>query len=73
MEAVLPSFGARNGFVFATCALSPALIEQCFTEGTMLPLARNRHTRPMRSPGSRATPTRRSVRRSPPGPTWDRS
>ncbi|WP_314612563.1 hypothetical protein [Streptomyces stackebrandtii] len=44
VEAILPSFGARNGFVFATCALSPALVEQCFADGTMLPLARNRHT-----------------------------
>ncbi|MFE2021843.1 hypothetical protein ACFW9O_27760 [Streptomyces sp. NPDC059499] len=44
VEAMLPSFGSRNEFVFATCALSPALVEHCFADGTVLPLARNRHT-----------------------------
>ncbi|KQX46124.1 MULTISPECIES: hypothetical protein [unclassified Streptomyces] len=44
VEAMLPSFGARNEFVFATCALSPALVEQCFADGSVRPLARNRHT-----------------------------
>ncbi|MDX2394997.1 hypothetical protein NJL88_34035 [Streptomyces sp. DK15] len=43
VEAMLPSFGSRNGFVFGTCALSPALVEQCFTDGTVLPMARNPH------------------------------
>nr|WSX51088.1 hypothetical protein OG409_20425 [Streptomyces sp. NBC_00974]WSX54911.1 hypothetical protein OG409_38915 [Streptomyces sp. NBC_00974] len=43
VEAVLPSFGSRNQFVFETCALSPALVEQCFTDGTVLPMARNPH------------------------------
>ncbi|MFF4248899.1 hypothetical protein ACFYY2_31155 [Streptomyces sp. NPDC001822] len=41
VEAMLPSFGSRNRFVFDTCALSPALVEQCFTDGTVLPMARN--------------------------------
>ncbi|MFF2503123.1 hypothetical protein ACFVTY_07070 [Streptomyces sp. NPDC058067] len=44
VEAMLPSFGSRNGWVFATCALSPALVEQCFADGTVNLLARNRHT-----------------------------
>ncbi|MFD7258417.1 hypothetical protein [Streptomyces sp. NPDC059874] len=44
VAAMLPSFGSRNGFVFDTCALSPALVEQCFADGTVLPLARNPHT-----------------------------
>jgi hypothetical protein len=44
VEARLPSFGSRNGFVFGTCALSPALVEQCFAGGTVLPMARNPHT-----------------------------
>ncbi|MFJ1886354.1 hypothetical protein [Streptomyces sp. NPDC088137] len=43
VEAMLPSFGSRNRFVFDTCALSPALVEQCFTDGTVLPMARNPH------------------------------
>ncbi|MFE4594659.1 hypothetical protein [Streptomyces laurentii] len=43
VEARLPSFGSRNRFVFDTCALSPALVEQCFTDGTVLPMARNPH------------------------------
>ncbi|MGW2090180.1 hypothetical protein [Streptomyces sp. NPDC001880] len=44
VEAMLPSFDSRNEFVFGTCALSPALVEQCFADGTVHPLARNRHT-----------------------------
>ncbi|MFF7282280.1 hypothetical protein [Streptomyces griseorubiginosus] len=44
VEARLPSFGPRNAFVFGTCALSPALVEQCFADGTVLPMARNPHT-----------------------------
>lgn len=44
VEAILPSFGSRNGFVFDACALTPALVEQCFADGTVLPLARNPHT-----------------------------
>ncbi|MFF9691376.1 hypothetical protein [Streptomyces sp. NPDC014623] len=43
VEARLPSFGSRNEFVFGTCALSSALLEQCFADGTVLPLARNPH------------------------------
>ncbi|MET7365088.1 hypothetical protein ABZS61_04545 [Streptomyces sp. NPDC005566] len=44
VEAMLPSFGSRNGWVFGTCALSPALVEQCFEDGTLEPLTRNQHT-----------------------------
>ncbi|MFF3838171.1 hypothetical protein [Streptomyces sp. NPDC001930] len=44
VEAMLPSFGSRNGSVFGTCALSPALVERCFADGAVLPLARNPHT-----------------------------
>ncbi|MFF0290926.1 hypothetical protein [Streptomyces sp. NPDC005262] len=44
VEARLPSFGSRNGFVFGTCALSAALVEQCFADGTVHLLAQNRHT-----------------------------
>ncbi|WP_405893975.1 hypothetical protein OG612_33780 [Streptomyces sp. NBC_01527] len=44
VEARLPSFGSRNGFVFGTCALSPALVEQCFADGMVHPLTWNRHT-----------------------------
>ncbi|WP_223834428.1 hypothetical protein [Streptomyces venezuelae] len=44
VEARLPSYEPRNQvFVFGTCALSPALVEQCFADGTVRPLARNRH------------------------------
>ncbi|MEU0410427.1 hypothetical protein ABZ307_21760 [Streptomyces griseorubiginosus] len=46
VEARLPSFGSRNAFVFGTCALSPALVERCFADGTVLPMARNPHTPP---------------------------
>ncbi|MGW3661397.1 hypothetical protein ACWD6R_39845 [Streptomyces sp. NPDC005151] len=44
VEAMLPSFGSRNAWVFGTCALSPALVEQCFANGTVEPLTYNRHT-----------------------------
>ncbi|MFE2108945.1 hypothetical protein ACFXAF_24205 [Kitasatospora sp. NPDC059463] len=44
VEAELPSVGARHReFVFGTCALSPALVEQCFADGTVRALARNPH------------------------------
>ncbi|MFC9399190.1 hypothetical protein ACFTWS_39660 [Streptomyces sp. NPDC057027] len=44
VEAMLPSYGPRDKpFVFGTCALSPALVEQCFADGMVDPLARNRH------------------------------
>ncbi|MFF7443151.1 hypothetical protein [Streptomyces sp. NPDC008122] len=44
VEARLPSYGPRDKvFVFGTCALSPALVEQCFADGMVDPLARNRH------------------------------
>ncbi|MFI7005352.1 hypothetical protein [Streptomyces sp. NPDC050145] len=43
VEATLPSLDARNAWVFATCALSPALVEQCFADGTVHPLTRNPH------------------------------
>ncbi|MER6100727.1 hypothetical protein ABT154_33745 [Streptomyces sp. NPDC001728] len=44
VEARLPSYEPRGKpFVFGTCALSPALVEQCFADGTVRPLARNRH------------------------------
>ncbi|MFD0352049.1 hypothetical protein ACFQ0M_49675 [Kitasatospora aburaviensis] len=45
VEARLSSIGSRNkGSVFGACALSPALVEQCFADGTVRPLAWNRHT-----------------------------
>ncbi|MET9607308.1 hypothetical protein ABZZ17_19865 [Streptomyces sp. NPDC006512] len=43
VEAKLPSFGPRYRYMLDTCALSPALVEQCFTDGTVLPMARNPH------------------------------
>ncbi|MCX5414819.1 hypothetical protein [Streptomyces sp. NBC_00059] len=45
VEAELPSIrpGSRP-FVLGRCALSPALVEQCFADGTVHPLARNPHT-----------------------------
>ncbi|MFE1949855.1 hypothetical protein ACFW9D_05235 [Streptomyces sp. NPDC059524] len=43
VEARLPSFSPRNAWVFATCALSPALIEQCFADGTEHLLTRNKY------------------------------
>lgn len=43
VEAKLPSFGSHGRwFVLGTCALSPALVEQCFADDTVLPM--NRHT-----------------------------
>lgn len=43
-EARLPSFSSRGtAFVFGTCALSPALVEQCFADGAVRALAQNRH------------------------------
>ncbi|MFF3301531.1 hypothetical protein [Streptomyces sp. NPDC002908] len=45
VEAKLPSVGPRNRwFVLGTCALSPAVVKQCFTDDEVHPLARNRHT-----------------------------
>ncbi|MGW7436623.1 hypothetical protein [Streptomyces sp. NPDC054849] len=45
VEAKLPSFGSHGKrFVLGTCALSPALVEQCFADGTVHPLTWNRHT-----------------------------
>ncbi|MFE5944576.1 hypothetical protein [Streptomyces sp. NPDC056480] len=45
VEAQLPSIGSRDTwFVLGTCALSPAVVEQCFADGEVHPLARNRHT-----------------------------
>ena len=38
-----PSAGA-TGFVFGACALSPALVEQCFADGTVPLTAQNPHT-----------------------------
>ncbi|WP_030343235.1 hypothetical protein [Streptomyces sp. NRRL S-1022] len=44
VEARLPSYGSRGKpLVFGRCALSPALIEQCFADGTVQPLTRNPH------------------------------
>ncbi|MFJ3840555.1 hypothetical protein ACIPY6_34315 [Streptomyces sp. NPDC090054] len=45
VEAKLPSIGSHSkSFVLGTCALSPALVEQCFADGTVHPLTWNRHT-----------------------------
>jgi hypothetical protein len=45
VEADLPSLESRNRwFVLGTCALSPAVVEQCFADDEVHPLARNRHT-----------------------------
>lgn len=45
VEAKLPSFGSLSkSTVLGTCALSPALIEQCFADDTVHPLTWNRHT-----------------------------
>ncbi|WP_331721155.1 hypothetical protein [Streptomyces sp. NBC_00454] len=45
VEAKLPSFGSHGKpFVLGTCALSSALVEQCFADDTVHPLAWNRHT-----------------------------
>ncbi|MFJ4340185.1 hypothetical protein [Streptomyces sp. NPDC088915] len=44
VEARLPSYASRGKpFVFGRCALSPALVEQCFRDDMVYPLARNRH------------------------------
>lgn len=44
VEARFPSYESRGKpFVFGTCVLSPALVEQCFADGMVSPLARNRH------------------------------
>ncbi|MEW1908408.1 hypothetical protein AB0442_08105 [Kitasatospora sp. NPDC085895] len=45
VEARLPSTGSLSkASVFGTCALSPALVEQCFADGTVRPLTWNPHT-----------------------------
>ncbi|MEU8762703.1 hypothetical protein [Streptomyces sp. NPDC048659] len=45
VEATLPSIGALSKpHVLATCALSPAVVEQCFADGMVHPLTWNRHT-----------------------------
>ncbi|CAM5636773.1 hypothetical protein [Streptomyces avidinii] len=45
VEAELPSIRpSSRPFVLDRCALSPALVEQCFADGTVHPLARNPHT-----------------------------
>ncbi|KOU22567.1 hypothetical protein ADK51_20000 [Streptomyces sp. WM6368] len=45
VEAKFPSFGSHfKPFVLGTCALSPALVEQCFADDTVYPLTWNRHT-----------------------------
>ncbi|MET9539020.1 hypothetical protein ABZY16_16145 [Streptomyces sp. NPDC006553] len=44
VEAKLPSGGSRyTWFVLGTCALSPAVVERCFADDEVYPLARNRH------------------------------
>ncbi|MFE5942079.1 hypothetical protein [Streptomyces sp. NPDC056480] len=45
VEAMLPSIGSLSRpHVLGTCALSPALIDQCFADGSVYPLTWNRHT-----------------------------
>ncbi|AYG85116.1 hypothetical protein DWB77_07332 [Streptomyces hundungensis] len=45
VESALPSIGSLSkSHVLGTCALSPALVEQCFADGTVHPLTWNRHT-----------------------------
>lgn len=45
VEAELPSIRpSSRPFVLGRCALSPALVEQCFADDTVHPLARNPHT-----------------------------
>ncbi|MFE0674117.1 hypothetical protein [Streptomyces sp. NPDC058867] len=45
VAAILPSLAPRNRwFVLATSPLTPAVVEQCFAEGDLPPLARNRYT-----------------------------
>ncbi|MEU7389805.1 hypothetical protein [Streptomyces tanashiensis] len=47
VEAELPPIGSRHAVsVLGTCALSPAVVEQCFAADEVNPLARNRHTPP---------------------------
>lgn len=44
VEARLPSYDERGRvFVLGTCALSPALVEECFADGTVRFLVWNRH------------------------------
>ncbi|MFB6508821.1 hypothetical protein ACFQ9Q_15510 [Streptomyces virginiae] len=44
VEAKLPSMGARNEpWVLGSCALSPAVVEQCFADGTAPALVWNPH------------------------------
>ncbi|MFI1067897.1 hypothetical protein ACH4TC_39240 [Streptomyces spororaveus] len=45
VEAELPSIGSHSkSWVLGTCALSRGLVEQCFADGAVRPLAGNRHT-----------------------------
>ncbi|MEV4943399.1 hypothetical protein [Streptomyces zaomyceticus] len=45
VEAKLPSFGSHGrAFLLGTCALTPALVEQCFADDRVLPLTWNPHT-----------------------------
>ncbi|MEC4574248.1 hypothetical protein [Streptomyces virginiae] len=45
VEATLPSIGSLSKpHVLGTCALSPALVEQCFADDTVHSLTWNRHT-----------------------------
>ncbi|WP_314245008.1 hypothetical protein [Streptomyces sp. DSM 40907] len=45
VQAKLPSIGSHSkSFVLGTCALSPALVEQCFADDMVHPLTWNRHT-----------------------------
>ncbi|MFG2823955.1 hypothetical protein ACGFX4_31575 [Kitasatospora sp. NPDC048365] len=44
VEATLPSFARGKLSVFGSCALSPALVEQCFADGEVRPLTWNPHT-----------------------------
>ncbi|MDH6612504.1 hypothetical protein M2164_008139 [Streptomyces sp. SAI-208] len=48
VEARLQSIGSRESretwYILGTCALSPAVVEQCFADDEVHPLARNRHT-----------------------------
>ncbi|MEU5069673.1 hypothetical protein [Streptomyces virginiae] len=47
VEATLPSIGSLSRpHVLGTCALSPALVEQCFADDTVHSLTWNRHTPP---------------------------
>ncbi|MEU8679474.1 hypothetical protein [Streptomyces sp. NPDC048560] len=45
VEAALPPIDSRHAVsVLSTCALSPAVVELCFADDVVHPLARNRHT-----------------------------